>query len=193
MLVLWSIFIHNILCPRGETVRSFAVTFKTCERIFFDVRHIRRSAANRAVPARDSAQYRQPDPALRQRRQPPAPGAAAGVRAGRPAPQAGRAGSLRARSIPDHDDLDAAIGTLGPRRWLVVETSGATRYDRVEYRADDVLLFGPETRGLPDEVLDRFAVEDRVMIPQRSEARSLNLSNAAAIVFYEAWRQLSFR
>jgi len=92
-----------------------------------------------------------------------------------------------------HDDLDAAIGTLGPRRWLVVETSGATRYDRVKYRADDVLLFGPETRGLPDEVLARFAVEDRVMIPQRSEARSLNLSNAAAIVFYEAWRQLSFR
>ena len=92
-----------------------------------------------------------------------------------------------------HDDLEAALAALAGRRWLVVETGGATRYDRVEYRADDVLLFGPETRGLPDEVLARFAVEDRVMIPQRSEARSLNLSNAAAIVFYEAWRQLSFR
>jgi len=91
-----------------------------------------------------------------------------------------------------HDDLDAAIGTLGPRRWLVVETSGATRYDRIEYRADDVLLFGPETRGLPVAVLDRFAPEDRVKIPQRDEARSLNLSNAAAVVFYEAWRQLGF-
>lgn len=91
-----------------------------------------------------------------------------------------------------HDSLDAAIEALGPRRWLVVETSGSTRYDRVEYRADDALLFGPETRGLPDEVLARFAVEDRVMIPQRSEARSLNLSNAAAVVFYEAWRQLGF-
>ena len=91
-----------------------------------------------------------------------------------------------------HDDLDAAIEALGPRRWLVVETSGSTRYDRIEYRPDDVLLFGPETRGLPDEVLARFAVEDRVKIPQRDAARSLNRSNAAAVVFYEAWRQLGF-
>lgn len=92
-----------------------------------------------------------------------------------------------------HDDLDQAIEALGPRRWLALTTKGATRYDRVEYRPDDALLLGPETRGLPDEVLARFAPAERVKIPQRAEARSLNLSNAAAIVFYEAWRQLSFR
>lgn len=91
-----------------------------------------------------------------------------------------------------HDDLDRAIEALGPRRWLALTTRGATRYDRVEYRPDDVLLFGPETRGLPDEVLARFAPADRVKIPQRAEGRSLNLSNAAAVVFYEAWRQLGF-
>lgn len=91
-----------------------------------------------------------------------------------------------------HDSLDAAVAALGARRWLALTTRGTTRYDRVEYRPDDVLLFGPETRGLPDDVLDRFAVEDRVKIPQRAEGRSLNLSNAAAVVFYEAWRQLGF-
>jgi len=92
-----------------------------------------------------------------------------------------------------HDHLEAAVEALGPRRWLALTTRGATRYDRVEYRADDVLLFGPETRGLPDEVLARFAPEARVKIPQRDEGRSLNLSNAAAIVFYEAWRQMGFK
>ena len=92
-----------------------------------------------------------------------------------------------------HADFDAAIEALGARRWLALTTRGSTRYDQVEYRPDDVLLFGPETRGLPDEVLARFSAEARVKIPQRDEGRSLNLSNAAAIVFYEAWRQLSFR
>lgn len=92
-----------------------------------------------------------------------------------------------------HADLEAAVAALGARRWLALTTRGSTRYDRIEYRSDDVLLFGPETRGLPDAVLDRFAPEERVEIPQRAEARSLNLSNAAAVVFYEAWRQLGFR
>ena len=92
-----------------------------------------------------------------------------------------------------HADLDAALAGLADRRWLVVETGGTTRYDRVAYRADDVLLFGPETRGLPESVVERFPREQRVWIPQRDGARSLNLSNAAAVVFYEAWRQLSFR
>lgn len=91
-----------------------------------------------------------------------------------------------------HADFDAAVEALGPRRWLALTTKGSTRYDRAAFRPDDVLLFGPETRGLPDEVLARFAPEDRLKIPQRDAARSLNLSNAAAVVFYEAWRQLGF-
>jgi len=91
-----------------------------------------------------------------------------------------------------HDDLEAALAALAGRRWLAVETDGARRYDRVAYRADDVLLFGPETRGLPADVAARFPAADRVRIPQRDGARSLNLANAAAVVFYEAWRQLGF-
>ncbi len=95
-------------------------------------------------------------------------------------------------AVTVHDDLDAAVAALARGRWLVVETGGTTRYDEVAYRADDVLLFGPETRGLPEDVLARFPDEDRVSIPQRDGSRSLNLSNAAAIVFYEAWRQIGF-
>ena len=91
-----------------------------------------------------------------------------------------------------HDDLDAAVEALGPRRWLVVETSGSTRYDRIEYRRDDVLLFGPETRGLPEDVLAHFPPERRLTLPQRPDSRSLNLSNAVAVTVYEAWRQLGF-
>jgi tRNA (cytidine/uridine-2'-O-)-methyltransferase len=95
-------------------------------------------------------------------------------------------------AVTIHADLDAALAELTGRRWLVVETGGTTRYDRVDYRPDDVLLFGPETRGLPEPVVERFPAEDRVWIPQKDESRSLNLANAAAVVFYEAWRQLGF-
>ncbi|MFN2333220.1 MAG: tRNA (cytidine(34)-2'-O)-methyltransferase [Wenzhouxiangellaceae bacterium] len=92
-----------------------------------------------------------------------------------------------------HDDLEQAMKRLGPRRWLALSTRGTNRYDQVAYRHDDLLLFGPETRGLPDDVLAGLPTEQRLKIPQQDSARSLNLSNAAAIVLYEAWRQLSFR
>ena len=57
----------------------------------------------------------------------------------------------------------------------------------------DALLFGPETRGLPDAILDELAPSRRLRIPMLPESRSLNLSNSAAVVVYEAWRQLGFR
>jgi len=91
-----------------------------------------------------------------------------------------------------HNDLAAARAALPGRRWLALTTRGRTRYDRVAYRAGDVLLFGPETRGLPDEVLQGFQPEETVTIPQRAGSRSLNLANAVAVVVYEAWRQRSF-
>jgi tRNA (cytidine/uridine-2'-O-)-methyltransferase len=95
-------------------------------------------------------------------------------------------------AVTIHDDFGAALGALSGRRWLVVETGGTRRYDEVAYRPDDVLLFGPETRGLPESVVTRFPGPDRVWIPQRDASRSLNLANAAAVVYYEAWRQLGF-
>jgi tRNA (cytidine/uridine-2'-O-)-methyltransferase len=88
-----------------------------------------------------------------------------------------------------HANLDACRQSLNNRRWLAFTTKAENRYSEWAYRDGDVLLFGPETRGLPDEVLASIAPEQRLVIPQIPGARSLNLSNAAAIVLYEAWRQ----
>jgi len=91
-----------------------------------------------------------------------------------------------------HSSLDVCIDELAGARLMAVETSGNRRYSDVEYRAGDAFLFGPETRGLPAAVLDRVGRESSVFIPMRSSSRSVNLSNAVALVVYEAWRQLGF-
>ena len=91
-----------------------------------------------------------------------------------------------------HDDL-AAFRALAPERRLFgFSTRGETRHDAVQWRPGDALLFGPETRGLPDEVLDALPAERRVRLPMRPDVRSLNLSNAVAVAVYEAWRQQDF-
>jgi len=92
-----------------------------------------------------------------------------------------------------HDDLAAVHTALGPQaRWFGFSTRGRRRYDEVPYLAGDVLLFGPETRGLSTEILDALPAEHRLFLPQRPGMRSLNLSNAVAIAVYEAWRSLRF-
>lgn len=73
-----------------------------------------------------------------------------------------------------------------------ISTRGARRYDEARYAAGDVLVFGPETRGLPREMLESFPPERRLRIPMAEGSRSLNLSNAVTVVVYEAWRQLGF-
>ena len=69
-------------------------------------------------------------------------------------------------------------------------TKGSTRYDQVPWQAGDVLLFGAESRGLPDSLIESVPSERRVYLPQQPGMRSLNLSNAVAVAVYEAWRQL---
>ena len=91
-----------------------------------------------------------------------------------------------------HKALDEALETLAPGRIFAFSTRGTRRYDAVAYRDGDVLLFGPETRGLPSEILGRVGTDAVLRLPMLPESRSLNLSNAVAIVVYEAWRQLGF-
>ena len=91
-----------------------------------------------------------------------------------------------------HDDLDAFVAAVSPRRMFAVSTRGRARYDRVAYASDDAFLFGPETRGLPDEVLALVPGTQRLRLPMRPGNRSLNLSNAIAVVVFEAWRQNGF-
>jgi tRNA (cytidine/uridine-2'-O-)-methyltransferase len=91
-----------------------------------------------------------------------------------------------------HSGLDACLAALAGVRIRAVETGGRACYADVAYRPGDALMFGPESRGLPDAVCERLGREHSLFIPMRSETRSLNLSNAVAVVVYEAWRQLGF-
>jgi tRNA (cytidine/uridine-2'-O-)-methyltransferase len=91
-----------------------------------------------------------------------------------------------------HADIEACIEALGGARLLAVETGAGRCYADLEYRAGDALVFGPETRGLPATLRARIGGEYSLHIPMCSPCRSLNLSNAVALVAYEAWRQLGF-
>jgi tRNA (cytidine/uridine-2'-O-)-methyltransferase len=84
------------------------------------------------------------------------------------------------------------ITALSGRRILACTTKGTQPYDKMIYQPGDVLLFGPETSGLPPEILNSIALDRRLKIPMMPNNRSLNLSNAAAIISYEAWRQQGF-
>jgi tRNA (cytidine/uridine-2'-O-)-methyltransferase len=84
------------------------------------------------------------------------------------------------------------LKVLNAPRVFAISTRGKTRHDEPQFQVGDALLFGPETRGLPAEVLEAVPPEQRLRLPMRADSRSLNLSNAAAVVVYEAWRQLGF-
>jgi len=94
--------------------------------------------------------------------------------------------------LAEYPDLDSFLEQVRPRRLFALSTRGTTRYDRPAFRPDDALLFGPETRGLPQALIDALPEEQRLRVPMRAGQRSLNLSNTAALVLYEAWRQLGF-
>ena len=81
---------------------------------------------------------------------------------------------------------------LPERRWFMVSTRGKQRYDQCAYQGNDAFVFGPESRGLPIELLESVPEQQRIRVPMVPNSRSLNLSNAAAVVVYEAWRQLAF-
>ena len=95
-------------------------------------------------------------------------------------------------TVKTHASLEACLTALGQPRLFAMSTRNSTRYDEVTFRAGDALLFGPETRGLPQAVLDALPDGQRLRLPMREGNRSLNLSNSAAVVVYEAWRQLGF-
>lgn len=92
-----------------------------------------------------------------------------------------------------HPDLDTALDSLPNGRVFAFVTQSPTIYTDVTYAPDDVLLFGPETTGLPDDVLTHSRISAHVTIPMRPQRRSLNLANAASIAIYEAWRQAGWR
>lgn len=95
-------------------------------------------------------------------------------------------------SVRVHDSLDACLHALDAPRLFAFTTRGTRRHDEVAFETGDALLFGPESRGLPDAVVNAVAEARRVRLPMRAGQRSLNLSNAVAVAVFEAWRQLGF-
>ena len=94
--------------------------------------------------------------------------------------------------VRQHDHFEAFLDSVAPARWFALSTRGRQRHDQVVFRPGDALVFGPETRGLPQPMLDGIEAERRIRLPMRAGQRSLNLSNSVAIVLYEAWRQHDF-
>jgi tRNA (cytidine/uridine-2'-O-)-methyltransferase len=95
-------------------------------------------------------------------------------------------------NVTVHKDWRACRDRLAGRRMFALSTRGALTYTQISFQPDDAFVFGAETCGLPAEVLDCFAAENRLSLPMRPGNRSLNLSNAVAVVVFEAWRQLKF-
>ncbi len=83
--------------------------------------------------------------------------------------------------------------TMAGKRMFAITTKGSQNYAKVNYVEDDIFVFGPETRGLPEEIRNEFAPDFRLRLPMLADSRSLNLSNSAAVLLYEAWRQLGFK
>ncbi|MEM7101262.1 MAG: tRNA (cytidine(34)-2'-O)-methyltransferase, partial [Pseudomonadota bacterium] len=95
-------------------------------------------------------------------------------------------------SVQRWSSLTSCLDGAQLGRCYACTTKGSQRYSEAEFGSDDALLFGPETRGLPDKVLNQFPAEQKLRIPMLAHSRSLNLSNSVAVIAYEAWRQLGF-
>jgi tRNA (cytidine/uridine-2'-O-)-methyltransferase len=91
-----------------------------------------------------------------------------------------------------HEDLDAFIAAASPQRLFALSTRSSTLYTDTQFRDGDAVVFGPETRGLPQDFIDALPPAQRLRLPMRPNNRSLNLSNAVAVVVFEAWRQRQF-
>lgn len=95
-------------------------------------------------------------------------------------------------TIAVHESWADCAKCFNDRRLFTVSTKGTQRYDLVGYATGDVFVFGPESRGLPSEILQSVSEQQCIRVPMVPGNRSLNLSNAVSVVLYEAWRQVGF-
>ena len=91
-----------------------------------------------------------------------------------------------------HENWDDCKAALAGKRMFAITTKGSTAHSEATFKAGDVFVFGPETRGLPEEIRNEFSADNRLRLPMLADSRSLNLSNSAAVLLYEAWRQIGF-
>lgn len=91
-----------------------------------------------------------------------------------------------------HENWPACKAALAGKRLFAITTKGSSKHTDTQFKDEDVFVFGPETRGLPESVRNEFTPEHRLRLPMLPDSRSLNLSNSAAVLLYEAWRQVGF-
>lgn len=91
-----------------------------------------------------------------------------------------------------HENLHAYIESRKPARLLAFTTKATRLYTDAQFQPGDALIFGPETRGLPDDFLASLPPQQRLRLPMLPDSRSLNLSNTVAVAVYESWRQINF-
>ncbi len=96
-------------------------------------------------------------------------------------------------AVKRHKNYQAFIESEQPKRVLAVTTKATNYYHQVNFSDGDYLLFGSETAGLPEEVRQQIPDQDKIRIPMLKDSRSMNLSNATAVIIYQAWRQLEFK
>ncbi|WP_428637176.1 tRNA (uridine(34)/cytosine(34)/5-carboxymethylaminomethyluridine(34)-2'-O)-methyltransferase TrmL [Shewanella sp.] len=94
--------------------------------------------------------------------------------------------------VTRHKDFESFLSVMAGKRIMACTTKGSRPHSEIAFEKDDVLLFGPETRGLPMEIIESIPTSQRLRIPMAASSRSLNLSNSVAIISYEAWRQLGY-
>lgn len=95
-------------------------------------------------------------------------------------------------NVVRHANYQALLDEVKPQRIFACTTKGKQNHSDAGFQDGDLLLFGPETRGLPMEIIESLPPEQRLRIPMLPESRSMNLSNAVAVMVYEAWRQLDY-
>lgn len=95
-------------------------------------------------------------------------------------------------SIKIHQDYNAFLENEQPKRLYALTTKGTTTHSQAQFQQNDYLMFGPETRGLPEDVRMGIPQEQWLRLPMLEHSRSMNLSNAVAVMVYEAWRQLGY-
>ena len=94
--------------------------------------------------------------------------------------------------LKTHSNYQSFLTTVQPDRVLALSTKGRSNYSNCQFQPGDALLFGPETRGLPTEILTTLPEDQVLRLPMLPDSRSLNLANTVAVVVYEAWRQMCF-
>lgn len=95
-------------------------------------------------------------------------------------------------TVKVHENWADCKAVLAEKRMFAITTKGSNNYANTAFKDEDVFVFGPETRGLPESIRNEFLPEHRLRLPMLPNSRSLNLSNSAAVLLYEAWRQVGF-